>query len=90
MKKMSPITKEIVKAFEDRYELCGPLDGNWVELSLSAAFRVLADRVVPESPFPEGVEDPWLNLSILYAHTLKQELHCVLLDVIKELENSDG
>jgi hypothetical protein len=90
MKEMSPITREIVKAFEDRYELCGPFDGNWVELCLSATFQVLADRVTPKSPFPAMGEDPWLNLSNLSTYIPKQELRLTLLGMVEELENSDG
>jgi hypothetical protein len=31
----------IVKAFDDRYELLGPLEENWQEVCLAAALRAL-------------------------------------------------
>lgn len=34
--------QRIVEAFENRYELLGPFDGNWQELCLAAAFRELS------------------------------------------------
>lgn len=49
MTDLSPAQK-IVAAFNERYELCGPLDDDWVEQCLAAAFPVAADQVVPEDP----------------------------------------
>ena len=46
----SPVTRAIVQAFDDRYELCGPFDDNWQELCLAAALRALAEhRTTPDS-----------------------------------------
>ena len=42
----SPATRAILRAFNDRYELCGPFDDNWQELCLAAAIRALADHEV--------------------------------------------
>jgi hypothetical protein len=41
----SPAAASIVKAFDDRYELLGPLEGNWQELCIAAAMRALATRI---------------------------------------------
>ena len=47
MADLTPAQK-IVAAFNDRHELCGPFDDDWVEQCLAAAFRAAADQVVPE------------------------------------------
>jgi hypothetical protein len=43
---LSPAQK-IVAAFNERHELCGPFDDDWVEQCLAAALRAAADQVVP-------------------------------------------
>lgn len=40
---LSPAAR-IVKAFDDHYELLGPLEENWQEVSIAAALRELADN----------------------------------------------
>ena len=45
MTNLSPAARAIVDAFNDRYELCGPLEDNWHEVSLAAALRAAADHV---------------------------------------------
>lgn len=50
----SPTARAMAQAFDDRYELCTPFDGNWHEVCLAAALRVLADQVVPEDEPPRG------------------------------------
>jgi hypothetical protein len=47
MTDLSPAAKAIVQAFDDRYELLGPLEDDWQEQCLAAAFRAVADQVVP-------------------------------------------
>jgi hypothetical protein len=42
---LSPATQSIVDAFNERYELLGPLEGNWQEACLAAAFTALAVRI---------------------------------------------
>jgi hypothetical protein len=50
---LSPAAAQgIVKAFDERYELLGPLDGNWQEVCIAAALRAAADVI----DF-----DPWLQ-----------------------------
>jgi hypothetical protein len=46
---LSPAHK-IVAAFNDRHELCGPFDDDWVEQCMAAALRAAADQVVPPDP----------------------------------------
>jgi hypothetical protein len=46
MTDLSP-AQAIVKAFDDRYELLGPLEDDWQEQCLAAALGALADQVVP-------------------------------------------
>jgi hypothetical protein len=43
---LSPAAQAIVAAFDDRYELLGPLEGNWQEVCIAAALRAAADRVI--------------------------------------------
>ena len=44
MTELSPAQKAL-DAFNERYELCGPFDDDWVEQCLAAALRVAADQV---------------------------------------------
>jgi hypothetical protein len=41
MPDLSPTAASIVKAFDDRYELLGPLEENWQEVCIAAALRAL-------------------------------------------------
>lgn len=51
---LSPAQK-IVAAFNERHELCGPCDDDWVEQCIAAAIQALADQVVPDN----GSENPY-------------------------------
>ena len=44
---ISPAVAAALKAFDDRYELLGPLEGNWQETCLAAALRALAQHCTP-------------------------------------------
>jgi hypothetical protein len=46
MTKLSPAQKALA-AFNERHELCGPFDDDWVEQCLAAALEAVADQVVP-------------------------------------------
>jgi hypothetical protein len=45
---LSP-AQAIVKAFDDRYELLGPLEDDWQEQCIAAAIRALADQADPKT-----------------------------------------
>jgi len=45
MTELSPAAAAIVAAFDERYELLGPLEGNWQEVCLAAALTALAVRI---------------------------------------------
>jgi hypothetical protein len=45
MADLSPAAAAIVAAFDERYELLGPLEGNWQEVCLAAALTALAVRI---------------------------------------------
>jgi hypothetical protein len=47
MPDLSPAQKAVA-AFNERHELCGPFDDDWVEQGLAAALEAVADQVVPE------------------------------------------
>ena len=50
MTDLSPAQKALA-AFNERYELCGPFDDDWVEQCLAAALEAVADQVVPNEPW---------------------------------------
>jgi hypothetical protein len=45
MTELSPAAQAVLDAFNERYELLGPLKGNWQEACLAAAFTALAVRI---------------------------------------------
>jgi hypothetical protein len=45
MTSLSPAARAIVTAFDERYELIGPLESNWQEVCLAAALSDLAVRI---------------------------------------------
>jgi len=51
MTELSPAQKAVA-AFNERHELCGPFDDDWVEQCLAAALEAAADQVVPEEIEP--------------------------------------
>ena len=51
MTDLSPAQKALA-AFNERHELCGPFDDDWVEQCLAAALEAVADQVVPEQQEP--------------------------------------
>ena len=57
MTDLSPAAQAIVQAFDDRYELLGPLEDDWQEQCLAAALCAVADQVVPVEVHPEVYED---------------------------------
>jgi len=57
MTNLSPAAQAVLDAFSERYELCGPFDGNWQELCLAAALRAAA-------PMMECVQDHLKLLAI--------------------------
>jgi len=49
MTDLSPAQKALA-AFNERHELCGPFDDDWVEQCFAAALEAVADEVVPPDP----------------------------------------
>jgi hypothetical protein len=45
MTDLSPAAQSVLDAFDERYELLGPLEGNWQEACLAAALTALAVRI---------------------------------------------
>ena len=79
MTDQSPAQKA-ARAFNDRYELCGPFDDDWVEQCLAAALEDVADQVVPE-------QKPWHRTSD--ASAAKHQVRCELLAIAAELRGQD-
>ena len=57
MTDLSPAAASIVQAFDDRYELLGPLEGNWQETCIAAALRALAVRIKGADAIRQDVLD---------------------------------
>jgi hypothetical protein len=57
MTDLSPATRAIVEAFDERYELLGPLEGNWQEACLAAALTALVVRIKGASDIRQDVLD---------------------------------
>jgi hypothetical protein len=50
MTELSPAQKALA-AFNERHELCGPFDDDWVEQCLAAALEAVADQLLPEPDY---------------------------------------
>jgi hypothetical protein len=50
--------QKIVAAFNDRHELCGPFDDDWVEQCLAAALIAAAEQPYEVPPWYRG-DDYW-------------------------------
>ena len=86
MADLSPAQK-IVAAFNERHELCGPFDDDWVEQCLAAALRAAADQVVPEVDLHVSVANDLLPKDIGAAKwSARYEVRCDLLAIATELE----
>lgn len=57
MSELSPAARAIVEAFAERYELLGPLEGNWQEVCLAAALTALAARIKGADSIRQDVLD---------------------------------
>jgi hypothetical protein len=66
MTDLSPAAASIVQAFDDRYELLGPMEGNWQELCIAAVLRAAADQVVPEhrEHYPNTLDERYRKVSV--------------------------
>jgi hypothetical protein len=85
---LEPAAASIVQAFDDRYELLGPMEGNWQEICLAAALRAAADQVVPDGPKPSGNSDFHLMnwTKALDQYYQRQQTRDELLAIAAELE----
>ncbi len=57
MTELSPAARAIVEAFNERYELLGPLESNWQEVCLAAALTALAVRIKGADSIRQDVLD---------------------------------
>jgi hypothetical protein len=57
MSDLSPAAAAIVEAFDERYELLSPMEGNWQELCLAAALTALAVRIKGAAGIRQDVLD---------------------------------
>ena len=80
MTDLSPAAQAIVQAFDDRYELLGPLEDDWQEQCLAAVLRAVADQVVPHPgryPMNEYMEG---------LRNAKHDVRAKILAIATELE----
>jgi hypothetical protein len=80
---LSPAAQAIVKVFDDRYEMLGPLEDDWQEQCIAAALRAVADQVVPREPIKDRT---WVG----EAYKQRQETRAYLLAIAAELEGSNA
>jgi len=73
MTELSPAQKALA-AFNERHELCGPFDDDWVELCLAAALEAVANQVVPYEKAPDLMRSPDLERLAQRQHTRTQLL----------------
>ncbi len=85
MADLSPAAAAILRAFEDRHELTGPLEDDWVEQCLAAALRAAADQVVPEDDPKSFVPSAPRSFALQRRATRRQ-----LLALSAELEGANG
>ena len=71
MDDLSPAQKAVA-AFNERHELCGPFDDDWVEQCLAAALEAVADQVVPYEKAPDLMCSPDLERLAQRQHTRAQ------------------
>ena len=57
MTDLSPAARAIVEAFDERYELLGPLEIHWQEACLAAALTTLAVRIKGAAGIRQDVLD---------------------------------
>lgn len=62
MTDLSPAARAIVEAFDERYELLGPLESNWQEACLAAALTALAVRINGDDGIRQDVFDIVIEL----------------------------
>ena len=87
MADLSPAQK-IVAAFNERHELCGPCDDDWVEQCIAAAIQALADQVVPEVDLHVSVAADLLPKDIGAAKwSARYEVRSEILALAAELKN---
>ena len=93
MTDLSPAAQAIVKAFDDRYELLGPLEDDWQEQCLAAALRAAAANQNKQIDVSFSKIDQWENIkgSTLSYWTAAQwgyqKAMSEFLDIATELEN---
>ena len=75
MADLSPAAQAIVAAFDDRYELLGPLEDNWQEVCIAAALRAAADQVVP--PIPDDCTADVFNRQL----KIRSELYAIATEL---------
>ena len=81
MTDLSPAQKAVA-AFNERHELCGPFDDDWVEQCLAAALGKVTDQVVPYEKAPD------LLAPYLERLAQRQETRRQLLAIAAELRGT--
>jgi len=88
MTELSPAQKAVA-AFNERHELCGPFDDDWVEQCLAAALEAVADQVVPEQlKEPHGAGFRWGGWAA--EQKVRSELLAIAAELCGTTTNQEG
>jgi hypothetical protein len=82
MTQLSPQAQATLDAYDNRYEMVGPLE-TWQEPCLAAAIRELVEQTLPE----EGIPD-WEPAYKLHERQQRQRIRAQQLAVAAELERA--
>ena len=82
MTELSPAQKALA-SFNERHELCGPFNDDWVAQCLAAALEAVADQVLPYEKAPNLMRGPDLERLVQRQHTRTQ-----LLTIAAELRGT--
>ena len=90
--KDTQLAEFLAESFRERYELCGPFDGNWVELCLAETIRKLVDKMLPYQKEPLVSKKAPENLQLRQVHFWQntQNLREELLRIAEIMENSES
>ena len=82
---LTPSAQAIATAFNERHELCGPFDDDWVEQCLAAALRAAADQVAPVETEPDNAfeEEGYVPGRL---REQRQETRAAFLSIAAELD----
>jgi hypothetical protein len=79
MTDLSPAAQKALAAFNERHELCGPFDDDWVEQCLAAALEAVAAQLLPEPDYWD--EDNMSQQGLLLLRLKRGQLLAIAADL---------